>query len=906
MNKKKLVEILENIEKNIAKSLNIPLTMEDLFPVADIKNNQVYYEDGSISRIFNVKPIPYDGLTKTEYLEYMNKVTSVLNVLDKNTLLSFIIVSDNLKGDIDNNYLRNKLEDENKNEFINKIIDHRLEANKPKSFLTFKFSVKIININEDSKTFYSPEEFEDIARIKIENVIDILRKYFIVDDLTEGELLLFINSIFNPNNREQEFDGSITENYWTSFDSSLVRTFSRTYANDTGNLIEFNDSYGRVFNLLKPPANPNNLSIFTILEYLDSVSEVNYIMNISMRKAPEALPRIRRKESMAKSQLATILDKTNLKVSENAGEFLDFLSDKHYEPIAVSFSLGIIADSLESLQKNTKKVMEPFGWKKCDIIQNNYSAIQEWFALFPGIYQRGYYEIFTSSFHAAHLTNFVAPLNTNSRDYMMFFEDKRGNLVNYNLLTENNTLFGGIVFAPPGKGKSAFLNYVLLIYYMRFLQKGMLNSFILDFGGSYKSIVGLMNSYIKNDNDKIVYKELNIEKNVYYNPFDVDFGKEITEDMIIKKVGLVLNFFKAALKDNVSETEEAILNIAIKRTLEKFLLSRNKQDLKIIEREDYSTEELVEIPCLLKYKESNYTDMKNFLAAMPNIADMIKVINTDPNIKQTFDFETKKELQDKLTYFVSTEIGNIFSQNSTRLITARNVVLDMKPIIQSDMSGFNLLLFYLYFVQSSWIRFTDHEIKNQKKLYLIDEYNQFASKSSVINDFSKMVYKTGRKENVDLYLASQNITDFPPDFFNSIGHAIMFESNNEQERREIKEIMGLSEEEKGILTKITTIPGKFSEIFIMTNSNSGKSKNILKFKITPYEYWAFITTTPIETYMKNELVKENEIVDVIDFLATKYPFGLTRLVIENQKDFLATLRIDIKEFLNNRFENKRN
>jgi hypothetical protein len=48
-----------------------------------------------------------------------------------------------------------------------------------------------------------------------------------------------------------------------------------------------------------------------------------------------------------------------------------------------------------------------------------------------------------------------------------------------------------------------------------------------------------------------------------------------------------------------------------------------------------------ELPCIFKYRESNFTDMKNFLNAMPNITDMIKVINTDPNIKQTFDFNRK-------------------------------------------------------------------------------------------------------------------------------------------------------------------------------------------------------------------------------------------------------------------------
>lgn len=901
MNKKKLSEILENIEKKIAKSLNIPLTVEDLCPLVDIENNKVYYHDGSIAYFFNISPKPFDGMTKTEYLEYMNKITSVINILDDNVLLSFIIVSDDKKEYIDKNYAKNKMEDENKNEFINKVIDTRLEANKKKAFLTFKFSIKVLNITPDKKSFYSPIEFEDIARIKVENITDILKKDFIIDNTPKEDLLLFINTIFNPGDRESNYEDSLTKEYWESYEMSLVRTFSRTYANDTGNLIEFNDSYGRVFNLLKPPANPNPLSIFTVLEYLDSVSEVNYIMNISIRKAPEAIKKIQRKESFGKSTLATMLDKTNLKVSENATEFLDFLSEKHFEPVAISFSLGLIADDLETLKKNTKKVREPFGWKKCDIIQNNFSAIQEWFALFPGTYQKGFYEVFTSSFHASHLTNFIAPLNTNSRNYSMFFEDKRGNLVNYNLLTELHTLFGGIIFAPPGKGKSAFLNYLLLTYYMRYLQKGELNSFILDFGGSYKTLSNLMNNYIKNDNDKIVYKELNIEKNVYYNPFDVDFGKEITDDMIVKKVGLVLNFFKAALKDNLSETESAILNIAIRRTLEKFLLDENNVDLKVSEV-DMITGESDETPCIFKYKDSNYTDMKNFLEAMPNITDMMKIINTDPNIKQTFDFEVKKELQDKLTYFVSTEIGNIFSQNSTRLITSKNVILDMKPIIQSDMTGYNLLLFYLYFVQSSWIRFTDNEIKNEKKLYLIDEYDQFASKSSVINDFSKMVYKTGRKEGIDLFLASQNIKDFPKEFFNSIGHAIMFEANNEQERLEIQEVMGLTDEEKNILTKITTIPGKYSEMFIMSNSNHGKLKNILKFKITPYEYWAFITTTPIETYVKNELNKDYDIVEVINFLSIKYPFGLTRIIIDNQKEFLIKIKNEYKEHMINKNE----
>ena len=35
----------------------------------------------------------------------------------------------------------------------------------------------------------------------------------------------------------------------------------------------------------------------------------------------------------------------------------------------------------------------------------------------------------------------------------------------------------------------------------------------------------------------------------------------------------------------------------------------------------------------------------------------------------------------KLTFFVSTDIGNIFSQNSTVTITAKNVILDIRQRI---------------------------------------------------------------------------------------------------------------------------------------------------------------------------------------------------------------------------------
>jgi hypothetical protein len=103
-------------------------------------------------------------------------------------------------------------------------------------------------------------------------------------------------------------------------------------------------------------------------------------------------------------------------------------------------------------------------------------------------------------------------------------------------------------------------------------------SLIIDFGGSYKSLVKLLKM------DSITYSNFVIDDETYYNPLDLEFGKEITIDLIIRKINVLNNFFYEAI--GLTESEEALLSVGLEETYTKILLGPENLRKKFKEAEE--------------------------------------------------------------------------------------------------------------------------------------------------------------------------------------------------------------------------------------------------------------------------------------------------------------------------------
>ena len=99
-----------------------------------------------------------------------------------------------------------------------------------------------------------------------------------------------------------------------------------------------------------------------------------------------------------------------------------------------------------------------------------------------------------------------------------------------------------MIFAPPGSGKSALLNYLL---FNLLIQHKKSESLLIDFGGSYMALFGLLNR------SDMTYTEMKTGRtedggDIHYNPFDLEFGKEITKEQIENKIFVLKSFLTGA------------------------------------------------------------------------------------------------------------------------------------------------------------------------------------------------------------------------------------------------------------------------------------------------------------------------------------------------------------------------
>ena len=164
--------------------------------------------------------------------------------------------------------------------------------------------------------------------------------------------------------------------------------------------------------------------------------------------------------------------------------------------------------------------------------------------------------------------------------------------------------------------------------------------------------------------------------------------------------------------------------------------------------------------------------------------------------------------------------------------------------------------------------------KSQPKFIVIDEYNQFKTRSAYIDKIADTIFKVGRKENVHLFLITQNITDFNPSFFNVCGRLLSFKPASADQLNVLGEIIDEKVENlRPLITNIGTVQGEYSE-FLVFNSDDARSKNFYRLRLSKFEYYAFITTSPEDRTRRNEILKENG----NDFKAAVY-----QMVAENEK-----------------------
>jgi hypothetical protein len=443
-------------------------------------------------------------------------------------------------------------------------------------------------------------------------------------------------------------------------------------------------------------------------------------------------------------------------------------------------------------------------------------------------------------------------------------------------------------------------------------------------------------------------------KGVSRNVFDFPLGFESPSER--KQVFLDL-FFSYVLSDEnaplVKEDYE-LLRRAIKRTYEKIL----QESPKVIPEEGefekfakYVTwvnmrDEMIE-KALREAEKGNVELRDKYLKlaelahrhAMPVLEDLSSTFAFDDAVNMTEnDRAISSKLRKRLSLYTSGPAKKLFG-SVTQFETTSDFVVVNLGFLRENLSL--LVPVYLSFREYFWEKMAVHldEVPQiMKRLYgedyfvfeqtrpkfiIIDEYHNFNAAKEVIFLTDKDMRQT-RTYGIGVGIITQSLRDVIYEgkdekcsiFESAANKFLLRHTSPENPNKEVVDYVvsktGMNRKDAELFSSLKIVPGKYSEMYYLGEEIG---KGVLVYEPVPAELW--INTTHkgerfvrdglidklIENFTSDEKSPEDKevrnliVAEVIDYLATNYPEGMTHLTDNERVDVFQRAYMEIKQSL---------
>ena len=812
MGKKTVAEEITLVQKMMCKVFGKTLGIEDIFPIVDIgKKKSKYFKKPLVTTTFDKEKKDFFLFKRIEGFDRfidsddeirkhaMDLAVLLNNMKDRNRLQLTYVIDDKNKC-----FEKKMINEKEDIEFFNEWKKHKYKQFEKKKKMRVYAGIKTNDLNLGTAEVLKHLKFEPM---NVKENFNLLFDWFNLDkrsgcpqrDIPKS----ILSELGNPS-------------------ISLLRILYKSYLIDNGEYLRIGDYYAKVMRLTVPSYILNINNLLKDLMRLDT----NVIMSVFLQKDDKLKKQLKSKADFAESAIMN-LNSTNKKIAENINIMLD-LAEKHHLTFFNSEIIIITYD--KNREKLLSQEIDFQSFKGAYVTTENYNAIEYYFDAFPGMKNYINEGMVLTSFHEGELV--LGGSYENNDDNIFIFEDilnrepdnpKKGILNRYNFYDLRKEVNSTLISAPTGRGKSVLLNYIINGLYK--IHGNDFHFFIADYGGSYINFINRINQDLP-DEEKIVYKKLSLETEEYMNIMDLEYGKELTKGTIKKKIPLIKAFLSSAFKDELSNDEEILIDIALQETYEQFLFGKSKRAniQNGIENKYYYID---------KYINSGLKDKKSFLKAMPTIADLPMIIGSSIYIQNSFPEETRRGLINKISNFIKQNETSVFCQTSTNVITNKRVIVDFKEILKVNKYLANLYL--IYYTNNRYLRFIEEDLKEKPKIILIDEYPQFLSSNPQIEKYVDTLLKTGRKEKIDTYLVVQNINAYNKDFFENAGSVVILRPKTKSEIENIKDAIGVDDDFIKPAMNIKTVKGEYSEIFVISLLGDRIEKTALRLKLNNFE-----------------------------------------------------------------------
>jgi intracellular multiplication protein IcmB len=483
-----------------------------------------------------------------------------------------------------------------------------------------------------------------------------------------------------------------------------------------------------------------------------------------------------------------------------------------------------------------------------------------------------------------------------------------------------------IVYAPPGRGKSVWLNTTNLAFCLSPIATQATGGAklplvsIIDIGTSSSGLISLIKEALPpNRRHEAEYRRLRMIREHAINPFDTQLG--CRKPLPAEKAFLV-NFVSLLGTDPSEDKPPRGLSDLADRAIDEVYehlsdLSRGGQPRPYVAGENNIVDEAIERYAIKLPQNASWwlvTD-KLFAAgaineaviaqsyAVPLVEDLVQIVNT-PQISDIFG-ETVIEGGERLIKAFQRVINSCLraypilgAPTRFNIGGARVVSLDLDEAAPNAGGGpankqtamvYMLARFILckdfYLVEdnlsemSSEYRGYHHtrilRIRETPKKIVFDEFHRTATSTSVRSQIIRDM-REGRKWGVQIALASQLLGDFDKDMLSlSTGFWIMG-VNQEQDLFEAKAKFGLSQTAVEAIPRYLNGPGRGGAPFLaVLQMKDGRHEHLLYNTLGPMELWAFSTTME-DVALRSRLYAKLGPVEARRRLAKRFPGGTAK------------------------------
>lgn len=499
--------------------------------------------------------------------------------------------------------------------------------------------------------------------------------------------------------------------------------------------------------------------------------------------------------------------------------------------------------------------------------------------------------------------------------------------------------FIDLIFAPPGKGKSVWLNSSNLALALSPLSTQGTGGVklpqiaIIDIGPSSSGLISLLKESLPPDRRyEVEYRRLRMDKSNAINPFDTQLG--CRKPFPVEK-SFIVNFLTAIGTEPGSAAPPAGLsNIAMFCVDELYKhfsdLEPKSQPKKYIEGMDIAVDEAIRKHNIHIMDDTFWWDLVDeffrkgdlhaaSLAqrfAVPMIEDLGIVLNmgkirdifgttvANAGGELTLDLFQRMYLSALKEYSILT-VATRFDIGQSRI-----VALDLDevaprgsgPAEKQTALMYMLARFVLakdFYLNVDLLDQVDdgrplipdlyrehhmkriYRIRETPKRLVYDEFHRTAGSEAVRSQVLVDI-REGRKWGVHIALASQLLDDFDKNMVDMASGVWIMGVGNERNAREAAQIFGLSDTAQEIMNRRLTGPSSVGAPFLaVLFLKSGRHEHLLYNSIGPTEIWAFSTTAE-DTALRNRLYQRLGAVEARRRLAKVFRNGSAKKEIERR------------------------